>query len=121
MATWLCINQCGACCHLDPAERPNLDEYLSPEELELYLGMVGEDGWCINFDPTTRTCRIYAERPRFCRVTPESFQDLFGIAPEELNDFAIDCCHQQISGVYSEHSPEKNRFDHAIEDKAGTV
>ncbi|NEO03757.1 MAG: YkgJ family cysteine cluster protein, partial [Moorea sp. SIO3I7] len=37
MATWRCVKQCGACCHLDPAERPGLEEYLLPEELALYL------------------------------------------------------------------------------------
>ncbi|HBK65262.1 MAG TPA: YkgJ family cysteine cluster protein, partial [Cyanobacteria bacterium UBA11166] len=45
MATWLCVKQCGACCHLDPAERPELADYLSPEDLQLYLSMVGEGGW----------------------------------------------------------------------------
>ncbi|HAA29669.1 MAG TPA: YkgJ family cysteine cluster protein, partial [Cyanobacteria bacterium UBA8553] len=90
MATWRCVKQCGACCNLDPAERPDLDEYLTPEELELYLSMVGEGGWCVNFDQSTRECRIYAARPRFCRVQDDVFQDMFGVEPAELNDFAID-------------------------------
>ncbi|MBD0345487.1 MAG: YkgJ family cysteine cluster protein, partial [Coleofasciculus sp. Co-bin14] len=64
MATWHCVKQCGACCHLDPAERPDLDTYLSPEELELYLSLVGEGGWCVNFDLAKRECRIYPDRPR---------------------------------------------------------
>jgi hypothetical protein len=50
MGNWRCVKLCGACCHLDPTERPGLDEYLSPTELEEYLNLVGEDGWCINFD-----------------------------------------------------------------------
>jgi len=121
MSNWLCVKQCGACCHLDPVERPNLDEYLSPDELKQYLNMVGKDGWCINFNSITRTCKIYAERPQFCRVTPEVFHDLYGIESEELNDFAIDCCQQQILAVYGEHSPERIRFSRAIESNDRTV
>lgn len=114
MSTWECIKQCGACCHLEPGERPDLDEYLLPEELELYLSMVGEGGWCVNFDQTTRECRIYANRPRFCRVEAEVFADMYGIEEEELNDFAIDCCRQQIEAVYGVSSLEILRFDKTV-------
>jgi hypothetical protein len=114
MATWCCVKQCGACCHLDPAERPELNEYLSPEELELYLSLVGEGGWCINFDRATRECRIYADRPRFCRVQADIFLDMYGVEPEELNDFAIDCCRQQIEGVYGDRSLEMLCFDREV-------
>ena len=114
MATWHCVKQCGAYCHLDPAERPELDQYLSPAELQLYLGLVGADGWCIHFDSISRECRIYADRPRFCRVEPDAFADMYGIEPEELNDFAIDCCHEQIEGVYGNRSLEMLRFDRAV-------
>jgi len=116
MATWRCVKQCGACCNLEPAERPDIEDYLSPEELELYLSMVGEDGWCINYDRVTRECRIYSERPRFCRVEPAIFQDMYGIFPEELNAFAIECCQQQISGVYGDRSLEMLRFERATKD-----
>ncbi|BAZ06627.1 YkgJ family cysteine cluster protein [Calothrix sp. NIES-3974] len=114
MATWKCVKNCGACCHLDPRERPDLDEYLTPEELELYLSMVGVDGWCINFDHDNRECRIYEKRPRFCRVQADIFEDMYGIEPEELNDFAIDCCRQQIEGVYGDRSLEMLRFDQQV-------
>jgi uncharacterized protein len=114
MATWSCVRQCGACCHLDPTERPDLEEYLSPQELELYLSLVGQDGWCVHFDQQTRDCRIYADRPRFCRVEPETFQQMYGIEPEELNDFAIDCCRQQIEGVYGDRSLELIRFNQKV-------
>jgi uncharacterized protein len=114
MATWQCVKQCGACCHLDPMDRPGLELYLSPQELELYLSMVGESGWCINFDQQTRECRIYAERPRFCRVEPKIFQDMYGIEAEELNDFAIACCQEQIEGVYGDRSLEMIRFDQKV-------
>ena len=114
MATWQCIKGCGACCNLDPRDRPDLAEYLSPEELIHYLSLVGEGGWCINFDAESRECRIYDERPRFCRVLPETFEQMFGVSPEAFNDFAIDCCEQQIAGVYGEDSPELERYEQAI-------
>jgi len=114
MATWQCIKNCGACCHLDPSDRPDLDQYLAPSELRLYLSMVGSDGWCINFNHLTRACNIYDTRPRFCRVEVDVFVDLFGIEPEELNDFAIDCCRDQIDAVYGQRSLEQIRFETAI-------
>lgn len=110
MATWQCVKNCGACCQLDPADRPDLSDYLSAQELTLYMSLVGEDGWCINYDKATRRCRIYDERPNFCRVQADTFQQLYGIAPNDLNDFAIECCEQQISGVYGNRSEEMDRF-----------
>lgn len=114
MATWRCVAQCGACCHLDPADRPDLDQYLSPSELELYFSLVGKDGWCVHYDSIGRKCQIYQERPRFCRATPGIFHDLYGIEPEAFNDFAIKCCRQQIDGVYGDSSQESVRFEQAI-------
>ncbi len=76
--------------------------------------MVGEGGWCVNFDHTTRECRIYSDRPGFCRVEPEEFQHLYGIQPLELNDFAIECCRQQIEGVYGDRTLEMLRFNRAV-------
>lgn len=76
--------------------------------------MVGEEGWCVNFDHTTRKCNIYDDRPRFCRVEPEIFQDMYGIESEELSDFAIGCCREQIEGVYGDRSLEMLRFDQEV-------
>jgi uncharacterized protein len=114
MATWKCIKQCGACCNLDPSDRPELSEYLQPEQLAIYMSMVGSDGWCINLDRDTRSCNIYDARPSFCRVQADTFGAMFGIEPEELNDFAIDCCQQQIEGVYGERSLEAIRFEREL-------
>ncbi|MGI0489817.1 YkgJ family cysteine cluster protein [Pantanalinema rosaneae CENA516] len=114
MANWCCVKQCGACCHLDPSDRPDLADYLAPEELVLYLSLIGEDGWCIHFDHANRECQIYADRPRFCRVEATTFTEMYGIEPEELNDFAIDCCREQIEGVYGDRSLEMIRFDQAV-------
>lgn len=114
MATWRCVKQCGACCYLEPSERPDLEDYLSPEELEIYLSMVGEAGWCVNFDHITRECRIYEDRPRFCRVEAEVFQDMFGVEESELNDFSIDCCREHIEDIYGSRSLEMLRFEGAV-------
>ncbi|MEO0455488.1 MAG: YkgJ family cysteine cluster protein [Cyanobacteria bacterium P01_A01_bin.114] len=114
MATWQCVKNCGACCQLTPTDRPDLEDYLSPENLRLYLSMVGDDGWCQHYDRATRECTIYETRPSFCRVTTETFHALFGIEPDDLNDFAIDCCQQQIEGVYGPGSEEMQRFDQAV-------
>jgi hypothetical protein len=39
---------------------------------------------------------------------------MYGVAPEELNDFAIECCYQQIESIYGEDSLEMLRFEEAI-------
>jgi hypothetical protein len=39
---------------------------------------------------------------------------MFGVGPEDFNDFAIDCCCQQIEGVYGEESLELMRYNHAV-------
>jgi uncharacterized protein len=99
---------------LDPSDRPDLEEYLAPEQLAIYLSMVGEDGWCINLDKDTRSCNIYDVRPSFCRVQEDTFVAMFGIEPADLNDFAIACCREQIEGVYGERSLEAIRFDQEL-------
>jgi uncharacterized protein len=114
MATWQCVKNCGACCQLDPADRPDLADYLSPAELTRYMSMVGKDGWCIHYDHTQRECGIYEERPSFCRVQPDTFEKLYNIQPDELNDFAIECCEQQITGIYGTRSEEMDRFYEAV-------
>ena len=114
MATWRCIKHCGACCHLDPAERPGIETYLAPDEFLLYLTLVGEGGWCIHFDRTERKCRIYERRPHFCRVAPEILEQMNGIPRAEFDSFAINCCRQQIAGVYGENSPEMRQYNREV-------
>jgi len=118
MPTWRCARHCGACCHLDPQDRPDLQHYLSPEELDQYLSLVGPDGWCIHFEPLGRQCRIYDHRPQFCRVEAAVFQRLYGVNPLELNDFAIACCQDQIAAVYGDRSLEMARFNQAVKEKS---
>lgn len=110
MITWRCIQSCGACCYLEPTERPELEDYLTPEELQTYLSLVGKDGWCIHFDPQGRQCTIYDHRPRFCRVEPDIFTSLYGVTREDFTDFAICCCLEQIESVYGAESQEMSRY-----------
>jgi Fe-S-cluster containining protein len=110
MAKWRCVKFCGACCHLDPRDRPDLASYLSTEELVQYLRMVGEDGWCVHFDQSQRICTIYDDRPSFCRVTPQNFHDRFGVPRRRFDEFANECCIEQIGGVYGDGSLEMLRF-----------
>ena len=94
MKHWQCISGCGACCRLDPSLRSEAIEALSPEQRELYLSMVGADGWCVHFDTGGRRCRIYDQRPDFCRV--ENLMRLFGAEGDDAHALAIACCTQQI-------------------------
>ncbi len=111
---WKCVGACGACCNLDPSDRPDLEDYLTPDELEHYLSLVGENGWCIHFDHESRKCLIYEQRPRFCRVQPNTFQEMYDIDPPDFNEFAIDCCRQQIEGVYGKPSVEMEDYNRGI-------
>ncbi|ABG51527.1 MAG: YkgJ family cysteine cluster protein [Trichodesmium sp. St16_bin4-tuft] len=119
MVTWRCIKSCGACCYLDPTERPDLEEYLSAEEVEYYMSLIGADGWCINYDSLSRECRIYPDRPKFCRVQADIFKDMYDVEPEELDEFAIDCCQQHIGDMYGEYSLEMLRFNNAVGVRSG--
>ncbi len=116
LGKWQCVSNCGACCNLTPEDRPDLAEYLSKEELDTYMSMVGEDGWCTNYDRNTRKCQIYEQRPRFCRVKPDNFTDMYGVEVTEFNEFAIACCQQQIGGVYGEDSEELANYNSLVVD-----
>lgn len=116
LGQWQCVSNCGACCNLTPEDRPDLAEYLSIEELDTYMSMVGEDGWCVNYDRDSRQCQIYEQRPRFCRVKPDNFSDMYGIKVTKFNEFAIACCQQQISGVYGEDSKELANYNSSVFD-----
>lgn len=114
MATWQCVKQCGACCYLAPEERPDLEVYLSADELALYLSLVGQDGWCQHYDRQTRECKIYDDRPAFCRVDAAEYERRYDIDPEDLDEFAIACCREHIADIYGDRSREMLRFDRAV-------
>jgi Fe-S-cluster containining protein len=88
-------------------------EALTPEEKTQYLEMVGADGWCIHYDTGARRCRIYNERPNFCRV--DQLAQRFGVEAQQHDAFAIACCRQQIRVEYGGRSLEMRRFERAIQ------
>ncbi len=106
--SWKCISQCGACCRLAPLERIEAIESLSPSQAKTYLKMVGENGWCVHYDTGSRSCKIYDERPDFCKVS--NLNKFFKCAMHEPNESAISFCIQQINSVYGGRSKEMRRF-----------
>lgn len=79
----------------------NCAEYLpDPEELALYMSYAQDDGWCKHFDKEKRACTIYEDRPRFCRVETDTFGDMYGVEPEDMDEFCSACCEEQIDDVY---------------------
>ena len=78
------------------------------------MAMVGADGWCINFNTGSRSCRIYAERPDFCNVA--NLVLLFGTIddPSAGDRLAISCCLQQIRSEYGGRGRVMKRFQRAI-------
>jgi Fe-S-cluster containining protein len=125
-AQWQCISGCGACCRLDPALRGEALEALDPQQQQTYLAMVGADGWCIHFDTGARRCRIYEQRPDFCRVEnlvglfASGSSDASGSEPNkpwgqaDLDELAIACCRQQIRCEWGGRGKVMRRFNRAI-------
>lgn len=110
---WTCISGCGACCRLAPEERPEALDALDEEQRTRYLALVGPDGWCIHYDSGGRRCRIYDDRPEFCRV--DRLAPLFGVPEEEADAFAIACCRQQIRSLYGGRGRVYRSFERAIQ------
>lgn len=112
---WRCIDGCGACCRLDPAQRQESIAALSPAQQRQYLDMVGADGWCRHYDTGARRCRIYDSRPDFCQVA--NLVTLFGAGQAGSGDadaLAIACCRQQIRSEYGGRGKVMRRFERAI-------
>lgn len=109
---WRCIQGCGACCRLDPARRPEALELLNEEQRLSYLAMVGEDGWCIHYDTGRQRCRIYAERPDFCRVS--TIMEMLGVEDGAADALAISFCRQQIRSETGGRGKVMRRFLQAL-------
>ena len=105
---WSCIKHCGACFKLDPLERKASLEVLSAKQQELYLSMVGADGWCNHFDKSKKICTIYNERPFFCKV--QNIEQVFQIPSNETTEFAINCCKEQIRDIYGGRSKVMKKY-----------
>lgn len=109
---WRCIQGCGSCCRLDPALRPEALEFLDDHQRQIYLAMVGEDGWCIHYDTGGQRCRVYSERPDFCRV--ETIMEMLGIEGEAADAMAISFCRQQIRSEGGGRGKVMRRFLQAL-------
>ncbi|KAM1094567.1 hypothetical protein ACFX2B_009426 [Malus domestica] len=120
---WQCVEGCGACCKLDkgPSFATPEEIFTIPSDIELYRSMVGEDGWCVNFDKSTRKCSIYDERPYFCRVEAEVFHSLYGFSEKKFNKEACRSCRDTIKSVYGPHSKELVNFNSAVESSSSTT
>ncbi|XP_047336588.1 uncharacterized protein LOC124940151 [Impatiens glandulifera] len=113
---WKCVAGCGSCCKLDkgPSFATPEEIFQDQSDIELYKTLIGPDGWCKHYEKTTRTCTIYEERPYFCRVEPEVFEDLYGISEKRFNRDACSSCRDTIKSVYGAQSEELQRFNDAI-------
>ncbi|KAL6649987.1 hypothetical protein ACP70R_014211 [Stipagrostis hirtigluma subsp. patula] len=118
---WKCASGCGACCKLDKGpDFPTPDEIFAdhPDHLELYKSMIGTDGWCINYDKSSRTCNIYEDRPFFCRVEPKVFDEFFGVPRNRFDREACSACLDNIKMVYGEDSAELSNFKRVIREES---
>lgn len=109
---WRCIQGCGACCRLDPSLRQEAIELLDDQQRQVYLSMVGADGWCIHYDTGGQRCRVYANRPDFCRVA--NLMERLGVAGAGANDLAISFCQQQIRSETGGRGKVMRRFLRAL-------
>ena len=107
---WRCLSKCGACCRLKPDERLEALKALDDDQLDKYLSMVGDDGWCVNYDKNLRICKIYDDRPDCCSVS--NLSKLYKIM--DGNSFAIKCCKEQIRSIYGGRSNEMKKFTRFI-------
>lgn len=105
IGSWVCMKNCGACCFLGATDAPD-DAGVAAQLLD----MTGEDGWCKHFDKQTRSCSIHETKPAFCRTSPDSFAELYGVPPEEFETVARSCCCAAIGDVYGADSLELARY-----------
>ena len=112
MISWSCIDNCGACCRFDLADRNDLSRVLDGKDIALINSMTRNDGWCKFFDKANKKCKIYESRPHFCRVN--EFSKSFKGYLKKGDKFLIDCCKQHISSIYGRKSSQMNAFKSAV-------
>ena len=115
MKSWICIENCGACCRFDLTERDGLSRVLDDKDLALINSMRGADGWCKYLDKSNKKCLIYESRPHFCRVN--EFSKLFKDYLKNGDKFLINCCTQHISSIYGRKSTQMKAFKKAVSKK----
>ena len=115
MKSWRCIENCGACCYFDLAEREDLSRVLNKKDVALINSMTRNDGWCKYLDKSNKKCMIYESRPHFCRVN--EFSKSFKGYLQNGDEFLIDCCTQHISSIYGRKSNQMKNFKTAVSTK----
>ena len=112
MKSWTCIENCGACCNIDLKHRKSLINILSHEDIKLIKSMTNKDGWCKYLDKKNMKCKIYEDRPHFCKVS--LFSKKFKEYKKNGDNFLINCCREHIGSIYGKKSDEMNRFKQEI-------
>ena len=115
MKSWSCIENCGACCRFELAEREDLSKILSSNDMTLINSMTTKDGWCKYLDKLNKKCTIYESRPHFCRVN--EFSISFKGYLKNGDKFLIDCCKQHISSIYGTKSKQMKAFKEVVSKK----
>ena len=115
MKSWICIENCGACCRFDLTERDDLSKILTSNDIALINSMTTKDGWCKYLDKSNRKCKIYETRPHFCQVN--KFSTSFKEYLKNGDKFLIDCCKQHISSIYGNKSEQMQKFKKNISKK----
>ena len=115
MNSWSCIENCGACCRFDLADREDLSKILSNKDIALIKSMTSDDGWCKYFNKSNKKCMIYESRPHFCRVN--EFSKLFKGYLKNGDKFLIDCCKQHIASIYGRKSNQMVSFKTVVSKK----
>ena len=112
-AKWQCVPECGACCNVGGYDADVLDEILRDQsDVDRYMAMLGEDGWCRNYDKQSRTCTTYEDRPWFCQVKKHTLGKVFEF--DDFDKFAIECCFYHIDEIHGPQSDEMKRFESAV-------
>ena len=99
---WICISNCGSCCRLAPEERAEAIGLLSEDQQKEYFSLVGQDGWCKNYDKSNKKCLIYERRPEFCKV--DNLTSIIGCGKDDMDSLAIEYCIQNIRSIYGGRS-----------------
>ena len=115
MNSWVCIENCGACCKFDLDERSGLINKLNENDIALINSMTSSDGWCKYLDKKSKKCLIYEKRPHFCRVNKFSIK--FNEYLKYGDKFLIDCCKQHISTNYGSQSRQMKEYNLSIKNK----
>ena len=115
MKSWVCIENCGACCKFALSDREDLRNKLSSKDIELINSMTLKDGWCKYLDKKNKKCTIYSSRPHFCRLN--KFSKEFKEYLKNGDKFLISCCKQHISSIYGIKSEQMENYKLAISNK----